>query len=150
MSAWIVSHAHIDALLTFVEQEKISLPLSGTPTDAIAIKGGGATAIGRILLAENLRSVLHRYPNDTEETCPGTEGETVAGYTFKPFKDLPNMPSGQACVWVLKACHCLDYQCCETDDWKETQAFRILETIESAAIRRLPGYNEAPWGINRT
>jgi hypothetical protein len=48
-------------------------------------------------------------------------------------------------VALLKLCDCLDYQSCETEDWKQTAAHELLELIRGAAICALPGYEKAPW-----
>jgi hypothetical protein len=48
-------------------------------------------------------------------------------------------------VHILKMCACLAYQSCETDDWDKTKAYELLQMIKDAAIRKLPGYEDAPW-----
>ena len=50
-------------------------------------------------------------------------------------------------VVILKLCANLDYQSCETPDWKTTKARALLEQIKDEAIRQLPGYEDAPWGL---
>ena len=102
-----------------------------------------ATLYADTLYQENIRSVLARYPKDTLESAPGpinkpqhigvtAHDQTLAKYRLKP-------------VALLKMCDGLDYQSCETDDWRETVAFRLLAAIRAAAIRSLPGYDDAPW-----
>lgn len=132
MSAFIVSHDHIDAILTFAWNE------GGLDVDAL-------TRMGRKLLEENVRSVRHRYP---EGELPGTIGETPESYAFKPFEGLPVLPA-QKLAWVLKACHCYGYQACECDDYEQSEAYRIIQAIEERAVRSLPHYATAPWEINR-
>jgi len=96
-----------------------------------------------VLYKENIRSVGHRYPGDTLESMPGLINKpehieishndmTLAVYRLKP-------------VQLLKMCDCLEYQSCETDDYRETVAFRLLNAIRRAGIRALAGYEEAPW-----
>ncbi len=53
-------------------------------------------------------------------------------------------------VEIIKAAQCFDYQACETDDWKESVACKIIQHIEGTAIRMLPGYEQAPWGLDRS
>lgn len=63
----------------------------------------------------------------------------ICDYKFKP-KVL-------TAVEVLKACDCYDYQSCETDDYHETTAAKLVDRIRKSAIGKLPGYEDAPWGI---
>ena len=48
---------------------------------------------------------------------------------------------------VIKACHCQEYQSCEHDGWETSTAKAIVDAIEGAASRALPGYDDAPWEI---
>lgn len=102
-----------------------------------------ATAYADLLYQENIRSVQARYPEDSWESLPGpcvkplhlivdARDDTLAKYRLSP-------------VAILKLCDCLEYQSCETDDYRETAAFELLERIRRAAIRALPGYDKAPW-----
>jgi hypothetical protein len=141
MSAFIVGHDHIDALLTFAVSRGGSC--HGTASfydenrsERIYITEENATEIGRILVAENERSVAHRY-NET----PGS----AADYRFKRWLALP-----LSAVSVLKGCDCFDYQACETEDYEASPAKTIIDSIRRAAIHRLPGYEDAPgWGFRR-
>lgn len=104
-----------------------------------------ASAYADILYAENIRSVLQRYPDDDEESAPGpikklahiriTQRDFSAGKLKLPM------------VAVLKMCDCLEYQSCESDDWQKTPAYRLLNAIRKAAIHDLPGYEDAPWAF---
>jgi hypothetical protein len=144
MSAFIVDHDHIDALISFMHHFRHEL-ISQTTLQRLGVEFDPnelhETIIGRILLAENEKSVLHRYPGDTLDNAPGKIGERSTNYNFREF--YPALTPVQA----IKACHCLEYQSCEHDGWQQSPAFRILQAIERAAIRMLPGYEEAPWGI---
>jgi hypothetical protein len=52
-------------------------------------------------------------------------------------------------VDVIKACHGYIYQACEADDWKDTEAHAIINAIEGAAIRSLPGYQDSSaWSLS--
>ncbi len=50
-------------------------------------------------------------------------------------------------VEIIKACDCYDYQSCETPDWKDTEAYAIMQMLRKRAIYSLPGYEEAAWEI---
>jgi len=121
MSAFIVSDATIDALVTY------------------AVGGGSWRAIdcdpqeaGQILVNENYRSCNHRYR--------GEHGEPHV-YSWKPYA------RPLSAVEVIKLCNHYDYQACETDDYEQTQAAAIIRRIRDKAIYSLPGYDEAPWGL---
>jgi hypothetical protein len=142
MSAFVVSHDHIDALLSFAKDKRMLSQLGYyiQPSKADQFEW---TDVGRVLLAENDRSVCHRY----SDCSPG--GEEVTGYTFRYFEPFAHMQHTKKCVWVIKNCDCFDYQACETDDYPQTVAHRIIAAIRAAAIRGLPDYETAPWGIDR-
>jgi hypothetical protein len=93
-----------------------------------------ADATGRLLLAENIRSVRYRYPDDAPDELPGPVPTPQAdAYTFNPR----GLPAELDPAWVIRAADCLRYQSCETPDWPETAACTILEAIREAAIGAL-------------
>lgn len=120
MSAFTVTKQHIDAIVTPVVQSRM---YNGF------INGADAQEIGNILWNQNYRSVNYRY-HDNQESPK---------YYFKQNVVSP--------VQVLKLISCLDYQSCETPDWEQTQAFKLLDEIKSIVINSLPGYAEAKWSI---
>lgn len=122
MSAFIVSKNHIDAMISSVRTEGIYL-------DDEQVKD--RNRLGQELVNQNYRSVNERYDEKDE---PPT-------YEFK--MQYPLQP-----VQVIKLCDCYDYQACETNDYRETFASKIVESIRHKAIRNLPGYENAPWGID--
>src|SRR5262245_39048140 len=140
MSAFVVSHDHIDALLTFVRYEGQDLQ---ERLGYYANRGRAAdlTDIGRVLLKECERSVAHRYPDGD---LPGKVGEEVDNYYFKTFDPFFAMPNDKKIAWVIKACHCFDYQSCETDDYEESVAHKMIRAIEARAMSSLPHYEDAP------
>jgi hypothetical protein len=148
MSAFVVSHDHIDALLSFAKDKRMKDQFGYyiQPSKAELFDW---TDIGRVLLAENERSVCHRYPDCGPGNMPGKIGEDASGYTFRYFEPFVHMGHMKRCVWVIKNCDCFDYQACETDDYRQTVAHRIIAAIRSRAINGLPDYETAPWGIDR-
>lgn len=101
------------------------------------------TDMGRILMAENVRSVRSRYPHESADNIPGPcDQRRVWSYTFQPVP-LDSLRAS----WVVRSCDCLDYQSCETDDWRETLAHAIVEAIRESAITVLVG-DDAPWGVS--
>lgn len=97
-----------------------------------------ATFYARILDEENARSVNYRYAHNSDAQTEATD------ITITPREMMAPQPSA---VVLLKQCDCLEYQSCETDDWEKSAAFTLLDCIRRALIRRLPGYEKAPWGI---
>lgn len=90
--------------------------------------------VAATLWAQNARSVEARYPCDDGDAGPApTVGKKAqsAARVVQP-------------VAVLKMCGCIEYQSCETGDWPDTLACTLLEAARAKAIRRLPGYEDAP------
>lgn len=121
MSAYIVSDATIDALVTFAIGGGVYRVTSENPQK-----------VGQMLVNENYRSVNHRY----------REKELAHTYTFKP------MTRHLSPVTILKLCDCYDYQACETEDYEATDAAKMIDGIRHRAIRTLSGYDDAPWGLH--
>jgi hypothetical protein len=113
----------------------------------LATREGEITAdeLGFILWAENVASVRYRYPDVDTDEMPGTydddQPEVTHGYTYT---DRPRQPRPTA-VQALKLISCLDYQSCEHDGWKDSEAFAILASLKDNLIGCLPGYSDAPW-----
>lgn len=106
-----------------------------------------AQRVARGLARENLRSVATRYQNDLDGQRPGPgllDAEIIEAAALYAAHFLQH-PQRLKPVQVIRLCEGLDYQCCETDVWKETLAYRQVEWIKSAAIRKLPGYELAQW-----
>ena len=96
-----------------------------------------AEAIGAALYAANVDSVNYRYRGDDplhigERWIPG----------------LPELDRVEP-ITVLKSIACLRYQSCERPGYEQSFAADILRRLQSEAIRRLPGYDAAPWGWTR-
>jgi hypothetical protein len=147
MSAWMVSTAHIDAMLTAgIDAGEAYRPRWETDADENQVPGeslrGGyrtldylnADHVGAMLLAENRRSVNYRY----------TEDEIEELYTFKRLGGSTVTP-----VDVLKSIECFEYQACEHPGWSASEARRFCEALRHTMIGRLPGYSDAPWGVER-
>jgi hypothetical protein len=94
-----------------------------------------ASAYANLLLWENVRSFATVYPEE------GVITSRIA-VTWADFRRCASLKA----VEVLKMCDCLEYQSCEMEDWEQSPARRLIETIRWAAIRDLPGYEEADWG----
>jgi hypothetical protein len=145
MSAFIVSHDHIDAVVTYAVQTRISF-WNPEANKRIEITRTTAEEIGRILLHENETSVRYRYNETNPGELPGTIGENAETYAYRPFF---RAGGSLTVIQAIKAVGCLEYQSCEHHEWEDSLAWRICDAIKSAAIHRLPGYDNAGWHINR-
>ncbi len=96
-----------------------------------------AGQVGAMLLAENRRSVDHRYDED--------ELDPSEAYIYERFpRDITH---SFAPVEILSAIRCYEYQACEHPGWETSEAHAFCRALEAAAIRALPGYDSAPWEI---
>ncbi len=135
MSAYVVSHDHIDALLTFAVAQRVTFP--SAEGHSITITRDNATEIGQILLMRNILSVAHRYAQ-AADTGPADT------YRFRPWIEAPSA------LGIMKGCSSLDYQSCERPDWAFTMAYRIICAIRDWACSGLPGWSDAPgWSFSR-
>jgi hypothetical protein len=97
------------------------------------------------LLAENLRSLEARYPGrDFLEEWK----QEAAKYRFRDQR-CNRLKS----TLIVKQCDCFDYQACETDDYKETHAARLVESVRAKGIAaggatKGPAYDACKWGID--
>ena len=146
MSAHIVSRAHIDAMvdagLRAARRDRSPYFRWYTNPTTTTIEGyelhsGNADEIGRMLWAENVKSVCARYPSDTRDTLPGPVGaaDEVEGYTFKrPRYDMDAMP-------LVKAIHGYEYQTDTHGEWRDPA--NVARAFCDALVHRLvSGHHE--------
>ena len=132
MSAWIVSKAHIDVLIGAALDEGYGGRFHWYTADGKAheLSRENANEVGAMLWAENHRSVNARY----------NESTPVPEYTFERRGTVS--PGG-----VAKAVNCYEYQSCEHDGWRGSAAFEFCAALTGEMARKLPGYEDAPWGF---
>lgn len=148
MSAYVVTFAHIDLILTAA----LNLPLRMRDIciyhdDAdnhpelnpeagyigpsrFKITRANATEVGRMLLRENTRSVTYKYNVPEGSTdMPGKTDETGLAdlYQYRPFAGAHPHPK----LWAtaFNAVRSLNYQSCETPDWEATIAHATVATM---------------------
>jgi hypothetical protein len=128
MSAYVVSKATIDAIVTAVSRHADLWPSAclDVPPDE------RANYLGQTLWDENRRSVDHRY-----RLTP----------VLVPYQVPPRLAVSPTPVELLKLLRCLEYQSCECPDYRSTRAWEMNADICRAAVRHLPGYDDAPWGL---
>lgn len=146
MSAFMVGKVHIDALVT------AGLGKPGTGTVRLRwfypaldrtksyleqqdrrreLTSETAGRVGAMLLAENMRSVNHRYDED----------ELEEPYLFS------RLPGTADPVQVLKALDCYEYQACEHAEWPTSEAAQFCDALRRRMIKRLAGYEAAAYEI---
>ena len=112
MSAFLVGNKTINAIVQGAIEEGI-------------ITTQEANKVGKKLLRANLYSLKVRYGD------PMTIKETVNSYSFT--KNYEKTSDHQ----VIQACHCLDYQSCEYDSWRKSEACKIVDAVEEAKLKKL-------------
>lgn len=133
MSAFMCSDRHLTALAAYAVRHGLSgIALHDYPT-ASEVKAAIKETLG-VLARENVESLDSRYPNDTGRDVSRVDPLAIADGTF-------------GLLTIIKACHCYAYQACEHTGWNASRAKQIVERIEAHAVRALPGYEAAPWGL---
>ena len=148
MSAYVVSDSHIDAMLTVIADGPADstrdlrqwrdatrwaeiLPDRYADPDPARL-----TALGVMLLRENIASVDYRYPSHKGETADPAET-----YLYHRAR-RPNV------IEAFKLIDCYEYQACEHDGWKTSAAAELCNKLRKNLICSLPGWDAAPWGWN--
>ena len=140
MSAWVVSKTHIDAMIDAgLHGQGPYGPLSWytenetggfAPHDLTRLS---ADEVGTMLWNENHLSVNYRY----DESTP------TPTYRHGRLRSGPLPP-----VVIFKLIACFEYQSCEHPGWETSQAKRFCDALRRSEINKLPGYGEAPWGLD--
>ena len=151
MSAHMVDNTHIDYLLSSGLSSRASDvvrwydvdPAQNLPDDAYQrgnwigrgsirwhqehareLRLDTADRVGAVLLAENRRSVDHRYDEEDLEEF----------YSFRRVRPDTITP-----IRVLDACRGYVYQSCEHPGWHTSEARQVIEAIKNRMIARLCG-----------
>lgn len=139
MSAYLVTHATVSAILTMLQVRdgeslsRLFLPFTAPddPRDAL-------DELGRLLLGMNVDALRQRYPAHRHDD----EQAEADAYTFKPH------PVSTA--YALKQLDCLMYQCAE-GDVPERPLFEALTKMRDAladrVLQTVSAYASAPWGV---
>ncbi len=133
MSAFILSDAHLSALVRYASRNNLaaSVQLHGTPGHSIWRIAGREDETIQMLKKENAASVAYRYE----------EAPDVSPVVYNTGARLLSH------IEAIKAAQCFEYQSCEHPQWHESAARSVCEAITSHAVRHLPGYDAAPWAI---
>ena len=173
MSAFIVSRAHIDAIVSlalvgptgrgpkypgdgwhgptwFAEQpDRDSWSIADYSNNRRRADYTEADELGQMLLGECIRSVSARYRDDSIDELPGVIAETATWAADGIESYRYRHPRRRlTAVEGLKAIACLEYQSCEHEQWEASEALRFLEALRRSLINALPGYDDAAWDIS--
>lgn len=132
MSAYVVEDRTIDRILTYLTMDAEAVPsLLPRVAAAAGARPGDASAIGRALLAMNVRAVNARY----------SEHAAAPAYTWTPAMADD--------AQYAKSLDCYMYQCSE-GDVPDEPLYAAMEHVRrflgADLVRRLPDYEEAEWG----
>lgn len=146
MSCFMLEPAHFAYMLDAAAVLGISFRGENGPTLTPTTNDQRAELFA-LLANENARSCRSRYPDNPPPFVP----------EYNPARDglrLFSLTTGGGMVDVrkiaaiLKACDCYTYQACEAIGHEETDAASFVRSLAAWAVRRLPGYDAAPWGID--
>ena len=147
MSAYIVSKAHIDAIVTFAVggQRRVGtvrrMAEDAGQAKYVSSSDYTPSQIGTALWTENHASVDYRY----------TETTPVPAYVFRPKchgSTCSKLMRQLTPLDIIKLCQSLKYQSCEHPCWEASFANDFLNRVISAAIGALPDHDNAFWGID--
>lgn len=133
MSAFICTPKHINTIVSYAAQKDVALYLTNASGQRYRVRAErDPELIAECLIKANYDSVNFRY-SESQEVPVGEYFPVATAFV--------------SAIQIVKLCDCLNYQCCEVDDWEETDAAKIIRTIRNDAIGRIPGYDEAEWAI---
>lgn len=154
MSAFIVSKAHIDALVTAgydQRREGMSFRRLDGSNGRIPLDATNVDTLGQMLTDAIVASVSYRYPDDMPDELPGpTDHWWLEAYELPTNLIAPIRMGGPppTTIEVLKLISCYEYQACERPDWEESAARDYCDYLRRVLVTRLPGYAEAAWELN--
>lgn len=142
MSAFMTSDKHRNAMLNYLrltahrDYNELIIYLNDRPPVFLGNWHEDGTWIkaAKILYDENNRSLKARY-----QASNGPDFNSLS-YVFSRGEKL-------SAVECLKACDCYDYQSCETENYKKSVAYALVEQTRDCATDHLPGYDKAKWEI---
>lgn len=135
MSAFVVTDNHISAILSFASLMRYSTTILLSTGEYSFKNPIDQPKLAQILLNENYRSVNFRYNNKSQ-----------------PHQVQFHLTLSVTAPATVKYCECYDYQACETDNYEDTDAAKIIKHIKYEALRQalemIPEYKNARWALN--
>jgi hypothetical protein len=139
VSAYFVDKLHIDVLVSGAIDLACAARLTKGGDLIIPQREHGAD-LGKMLWAENARSVNYLTALVYSGTNPALD--EIVG--FYGFEYRPNL-----CPTVIaKALASYEHQACECPCYEGTPAYDFASRLARRLIKKLPGWDKAPWGID--
>lgn len=125
MSAYMVSNEHINVMIWKAGQREFQhdTPFTFTRDDGRVLRitsTADARELGQLLHDANLASVLARYG----------EWDDLEPYRYA----RPTCQTWSA-LEVISALSCYEYQACEVLGWRESEAYRLIRSLEQHYLR---------------
>lgn len=143
MSSFVVDSDVIDFLVTavdrFMMRQSMVHVTYGNSSQSLDLRSLTQTEIGRLLWDANVAGVESEY--DPSAVGPETR-KRVESYRFRMWTG-----PGMSAVQVIKTCQFLTYQSMDDPNWDNTAASMLLQMLEHQATFRLPGWDEAAYGV---
>ena len=150
MSAYICNPEHFGILAAYAVRNDCAVyEWQHSRKNTLEVKIDTAQRIAKGLARENIRSVAHRYGDDNLPGPCMTPADIEEAAAIYAAHFIVN-PQALRPIDVLKLCQSWDYQSSETDDWKDSLAWQQVDWIRNAAIRQLPGYEDADWSFDQS
>ena len=121
----------------------------------------GPSVCGQRLLDECVASVHSRYPYTSPDRgdLPGPcDAYYMGPYVWEPYlasearliaPGMPRViPAPATTAVIAKQLANYEYQSCEHDSWESSQAHAFCSSLALKLLHSLPGWEEAPWGID--
>lgn len=133
MSVMMASDYHFSVLASYAEQNDVYYTYRGIMRQVKA--GSCVNHIVSVLYLANEASWEARY------------SETIV--VSEPRPNIKTIPTSKMLppLVIIKSCQFLAYQCSEVDDYEGTECHAILTAIINKAATKLPGWEDAPWGL---
>ncbi|CAB4169284.1 hypothetical protein UFOVP1516_45 [uncultured Caudovirales phage] len=103
----------------------------------------------RELMKQNLASVNYRY-KEQQQWEPNFEMWLKEDGNYDEWKLIDyclNLLRNYSTIQKIKAAHHYSYQACDSLDWKDSHAKKLVDSVIDKMIHELDGYDEAEWGI---
>ena len=125
MSAYIVSNNHIDVIVSwFLNNYKDSQLWYEINGQYGYMDSEQAPKVAYELYKQNVRSVNRRY-NDSETD------------ELYQFTEVKNAKQAYSLAEIAGALDCLEYQSCETDDYHQTDAYKIITSMRKHLLKKI-------------
>lgn len=135
MSAFLLDDKNYNYLLSVIRDRTSRKGLVYSQLMQFDLKNDEHLAhMGNILKSQNVRSLNARYPKSPTE---------LVSFEFK----YKHQNETNYVMTALKILSCYEYQSCESDDWYDSVAYKLVNVLRARLVSTLPGYEDAPWGL---